>query len=239
MNKLFSGILTLASIVATTTTASHIPIERESRLSEDSSKVEGRRSLRASKAPTRVKKTPVPTKKPTKTPTKRLPLATRKPTPSPTLPPTALNAQECLAVDQEVYDCADPITVSFDLSGREDSEPARIRDFIGIFPYYVNSFEVPEVWQWTCSPPPFVPNTCSNGPKSSGKVVFNSLPEYNLEPSAWPVSANYNPLKKEVNRFFKVVLLRGDGTTYCVSSRFEILENSLPGCNIRVSSPSG
>ena len=235
MNRLLSGIFTLASIAATMTTASQIPIEGESRLPQNNPKLEERRGLRASKAPTRIKKTPSPTKKPTK----RLPLATRKPTTSPTLPPTELDARECLTVDQEVYDCRDPITVSFDLSGREDPEPARIRDFIGIFPYYVNSYEVPEVWQWTCSPPPLIPKTCSNGPKSSGKTVFNSLPEYNLKPSAWPVSANYNPLKREVNRFFKVVLLRADGTTYCTSSRFEILENSLPGCNIRVSSPSG
>jgi hypothetical protein len=231
MNRLLYGIFTLASIATTMTTASPILIEGESRLPDSDTKLEGRRSLRASKAPTR-RKTPAPTKKATK----RIPLATRKPTPSPT---PSLDAPECLAVDQEVYDCGDPITVSFDLSGREDPEPARLRDFIGIFPYYLNSFEIPEVWQWTCSPPPFIPKTCSNGPASSGKAVFNSLPEYNLEPSAWPVSANYNPLKREVNRFFKVVLLRGDGTTYCTSSRFEIVENSLPGCNIRVSSPSG
>jgi hypothetical protein len=144
-----------------------------------------------------------------------------------------------LDVDKEVYDCGEPITVFFDVSGRENPEPARIRDFIGIFPHYVSSYDVPEVWQWTCGPPPFVPNTCSNGPQYSGSVVFNGLPKYNLEPSDWPVTANYDPFELEVNRFFKVVLLRGDGTTYCVSRRFEILENSLPNCSIRLSSPSG
>jgi hypothetical protein len=83
-----------------------------------------------------------------------------------------------LAVDKAVYDCGDAITVSFDVSDRQNPEPARIQDFIGIFPYYVDSYDVPEVWQWTCSPPPFVPNTCSNGPNSSGKVVFHGLPKY-------------------------------------------------------------
>jgi hypothetical protein len=235
MMKLLFSVLTLGFIVEAMTTASYFHIEEEYKLSGDSSKIEARRGLRASQAPTHNKKTPSPTKRATT----RRPKATHTPSLSPTSSPTTPNILECLTVDKKVYDCGDPITVSFNLSGREDPEPARIRDFIGIFPYYVNSFDVPEVWQWTCSPPPVIPKACSNGPKSSGNSVFNSLPEYNLEPSAWPVSANYNPLKREVNRFFKVVLLRGDGTTYCISSRFEILENSLPGCNIRLSSPSG
>jgi hypothetical protein len=132
MSKLLNGIFTLASIAATMTSASPNLIKVESRSRGSNYKVKGRISLRASKVPTRRKKTRAPTKKATK----RLPLATRKPTPSPT---PSLDAPECLVVDKEVYDCGDPITVSFNLSGREDPEPARIRDFIGIFPYYVSA----------------------------------------------------------------------------------------------------
>jgi hypothetical protein len=260
MNKFLSGILIIASMATTMTTANHIPFDEEFRFSDDNPQFEGRRSHHASNMHFRGKKTSSSTKRSkqrfplatrqhspayfdclsTPSPsTERLSLATRTPTPYPTYSPVTPNEPYCLDVDKEVYDCGEPITVSFDVSRRENPETALIQDFIGIFPHYVSSYDVPEVWQWTCSPPPFVPDTCSNGPQYSGNVVFDGLPEYNLEPSAWPVSANYDPLELEVNRFFKVVLLRGDGTMYCVSKRFEILENSLPGCSIRVSSPSG
>jgi hypothetical protein len=70
--------------------------------------------------------------------------------------------------------------------------------------------------------------------------VFNGLPSYNtVGKQSWPVSANYNAAAKEVNRQFKAVLLRQDGTAYCSSRRFEIVENSRPGCKIRTFSPSG
>jgi hypothetical protein len=93
MNRFLSGILTLVSIVATMTTASHIPLEGESGFSEVHSQLEERRSLRALNAPTcnttpsptRQEPTPMPTDcKTTPSPTIRLPLATRKPTPVPT-----------------------------------------------------------------------------------------------------------------------------------------------------------
>jgi hypothetical protein len=165
--------------------------------------------------------------------TERTPVPTARRTPAPT-------RSTCATTDKEVYDCGDPITVTFDYALKSPSEPARIRDRIGIYPCYITTFRKADLWQWMCDAPPKKPSKCSAA-RSSGQVVFNQLPKYNKDGQKWPFSANYNKDRKEVNRCFRIVIMRdGDEpyTPYCISERITINENSRPGCGFRLTSPS-
>jgi hypothetical protein len=195
--------------------------------------------VKPTKAPTPMPTTPPPSPSPTNltsSPTiARTPLPTRARTPAPTM-------RTCVVTDKALYECADPITVTVDYSRQIPSEPARIDDRIAIFPCYITEYREADLWQWMCGAPPLVPKTCSR-PRSSGTVIFNKLPNYNQGGQKWPLSANYNSDRKEVNRCFKIVILRnstsgGPYTPYCDSERFTINENSRPGCGFRLTSPT-
>ena len=173
----------------------------------------------------------------TKPPTKRQTAAvvTRGPTPKPATP--------CVVPDKYVYECGETIKASFNYSAFSPYGAPRIDDRIGIYPAYINktSYHKAEVWQWGCGAPPLRPKTCSK-PRGTGRLTFNKIPSYNHGGQVWPIAPNihhfiYNgKIAHEVNRYFKIVILRDDRepyTPYCMSNRITINENSNRDCHIR------
>ncbi|KAI2512833.1 hypothetical protein MHU86_1622 [Fragilaria crotonensis] len=166
-----------------------------------------------------------------------------------TAPPTPTPGPHCMTlVDRpnKTYNCGDPITIRFNYTHHDPPLTARIDDRIGIYPCYISLKELKEaeVWQWACGGPPKTPKTCS-GPRSNGMVVFDKLPKYDNGGQRWPLTANYNSQRKEVNRCFRAVLMRNnnnnDGSPYshiCHTDFFTVNENSKPGCAIRLTSPT-
>ena len=162
-------------------------------------------------------------------------MVTRSPTPKPTTP--------CIVPDKKVYECGETITASFNYSAFSPYQAPRIDDRIGIYPAYINktSFYKAEVWQWGCGAPPMRPKTCRK-PRGKGRLTFDKVPPYNNGGQVWPLAPNiqhfvYNGKPAdEVNRYFKIVILRNDGepyTPYCMSNPITVNENSKPGCSIR------
>ncbi|KAI2512830.1 hypothetical protein MHU86_1619 [Fragilaria crotonensis] len=190
-----------------------------------------------------------PTGNPT-APVQTVPISIRTPTPAPSSRQTSgvgirhptgnpTNGQ-CAVPDKLVYECGETITVRFDYSQHIPEGSARIDDRVGIFPCYIHTFKEAEVWQWACGAPPLDPQSCS-GTHSQGTVVFNALPEYNNGGQLWPLTANYNSQRQEVNRCFKIVILRNDGTPYsqyCESDPITVNDYYKPGCVIRLTSPT-
>jgi hypothetical protein len=172
---------------------------------------------------------------------------TREPTPAPTRGQTSgiqihrpTHIQRCVVPDKDVYECGETISASFDYSLHSPQRSPRIDDRIGIFPCYIHTFKEAEVWQWACGAPPLDPQSCS-GTRSKGTVVFNKLPGYNHGGQLWPLTANYNSQRQEVNRCFKIVILRNDGepySGYCESDPITVNDNYKPGCVIRLTSPT-
>lgn len=187
----------------------------------------------------------------TQAPTRKVGPPTPKPF-SPTRPPSVRGTaspnasgpvNKCIfLVDKTVFDCGEPITVRFNYAYRGAIGPLQyptFKDRIAIYPCYVNTYtRHAEVWQWGCGPPPAIPETCVL-PRSRGFITFNGVPRYNGARSDWPLAPFTKP-NGQVNRCFKVVILRTENSPYYpyCEVKFTVKENSKTGCAIRDSSPS-
>jgi hypothetical protein len=186
------------------------------------------------------------TKAPTRNvgpPTPRTASPTRKPSVRGSLAPGASGPiNVCIIPSNTTYACGEPISALFNYAYRDPRLYPRFKDRIAIYPCYVNTYNDAEVWQWGCGAPPANPDSCLL-PRSRGTVVFNGVPSYNGNTSAWPVAPNIRKSTGKVNRCFKIVILRSDDKPffkYCESVGFNITvkDSNNPKCATRSSSPS-
>ncbi|KAI2512836.1 hypothetical protein MHU86_1625 [Fragilaria crotonensis] len=186
--------------------------------------------------------TPAPTRSTGSTTSKPV-SPTRPPSVRGTLAPGASGPiNTCIIPSNTTYECGEPISALFNYAYRDPRMYPRFTDRIAIYPCFVNTFNDAEVWQWGCGAPPANPVSCIL-PRSRGTVVFNGVPSYNGNTSAWPVAPNIRKSTGKVNRCFKIVILRSDNKPfyrYCESVGFTITVKgtSNPKCATRQSSPS-
>lgn len=152
----------------------------------------------------------------------------------------------CVRPQKSVYDCAEPISIDFDVTDETDvlgqATGPLPNDWIGIYPcnnvFSDTTFFHSIVFKYVCDE--FTGNDsarCQLDPTTypSGTVTIDMLPSYgNLGPHIWPVTAFVE--NNQVNDQFKAVLMRADGPStppfvpVCESECFTI----IPDQNSRV-----